>query len=128
MKSFAPPILFTTIMASMLIVLTLPVSSARANSSLSSSAELYNLYCVTCHGRDGRAQTRKGRSTRARNLADGAWQDRATDERIFNVVSNGKGKMPAFGKKLSDAETDSLVQYVRSLRAKGKSKELRAER
>ncbi len=116
MKSFAPAILFTTIMASVLIVLTLPVSSARANSSLSGSVELYNLYCVTCHGRDGRAQTRKGRSTRARNLADGAWQDRATDERIFNVVSNGKGKMPAFGKKLSEGETDSLVQYVRSLK------------
>jgi mono/diheme cytochrome c family protein len=29
---------------------------------------------------------------------------------------NGKGKMPAFGKKLSDQEIDLLVTYVRALK------------
>ena len=51
-----------------------------------------------------------------RNLSDAAWQDSASDERIFNVINNGKGKMPAFGKKLSEAQVDELLKYVRSLK------------
>jgi mono/diheme cytochrome c family protein len=39
-----------------------------------------------------------------------------SDERIFNVISNGKGKMPSFSKNMSEAEIDSLVQFVRGLR------------
>ena len=52
----------------------------------------------------------------SRNLADAEWQDRVTDERIFNSINNGKGKMPAFGKKLSEADVNSLVNYVRTLK------------
>jgi len=29
---------------------------------------------------------------------------------------NGKGKMPAYGKKFSEPEIDSLVAYVRGLK------------
>jgi mono/diheme cytochrome c family protein len=52
----------------------------------------------------------------ARDLADAGWQNRTTDERIFNSIMNGKGKMPAYGKKLSEADIDALVSYVRALR------------
>jgi len=39
-----------------------------------------------------------------------------SDERIFNAIMNGKGKMPAYGKKLSQQEIDTLVTFVRGLR------------
>jgi mono/diheme cytochrome c family protein len=52
----------------------------------------------------------------ARNLADAEWQSRVSDERIFNSIMNGKGKMPAYGKKVSEQEIDSLVSYVRALK------------
>jgi mono/diheme cytochrome c family protein len=29
---------------------------------------------------------------------------------------NGKGKMPAYGKKISEPEIDTLVSYVRGLK------------
>jgi mono/diheme cytochrome c family protein len=45
-----------------------------------------------------------------------AWQSGVTDERLFNSISNGKGKMPAFGKKFSESEINSLVKYVRTLK------------
>src|SRR5262245_7429669 len=116
MKTFGLAIVLAAILVSTLLVVVRPFTIARACTTYASGAELYNLHCVSCHGRDGQAKTRKGRSFRARNLADSGWQDRVSDERIFNVVSNGKGRMPAFGKKFSEAETDSLVQYVRSLK------------
>jgi mono/diheme cytochrome c family protein len=81
-----------------------------------SAAELYSKNCATCHGRDGRAKTFKAKLNHARNLSDPEWQERVSDERIFNSIMNGKGKMPAYGKKLSEQEIDLLVTYVRGLK------------
>jgi len=87
-----------------------------ANERESSAAQLFSQNCAKCHGKDGRAKGLKAKVAGVRNLADAEWQDRVTDERIFNSINNGKGKMPAFGKKLSEADVNSLVNYVRSLK------------
>jgi cytochrome c5 len=81
-----------------------------------SSTQLYGRYCASCHGRDGAGKTSRGKLNHARNLIDAEWQDRVSDERIFNSIVNGKGKMPSYGKKLSEKEIDALVAYVRRLR------------
>ena len=60
--------------------------------------------------------TRRGRLTHARNMTDASWQDDVSDERLFNSISNGRGKMPAFRKKISENDIDALVAYVRRLR------------
>lgn len=86
------------------------------NNSARSAAELYAKHCVSCHGSDGRAKTFKGKLKHARNLTDSEWQGKVSDERIFNSIMNGKGNMPAYGKKLSEQEIDSLVAYVRGLK------------
>ena len=52
----------------------------------------------------------------ARDLTDPKWQAIITDEHIFTSISKGKGKMPAWGKKLSEAEINALVAYVRTLK------------
>lgn len=87
-----------------------------AHESAASASELFSQNCAKCHGKDGRAKGFKAKVVGARNLTDGQWQDRVTDERLFNSINNGKGKMPAHGKKLSEAEINSLVQYVRGLK------------
>ena len=87
-----------------------------SNASVRSAAEVYSKHCASCHGRDGRSKTLKGKSKHARDLTDSEWQGRVSDERIFNSIMNGKGKMPAYGKKLSEQEIDPLVAYVRALR------------
>jgi len=39
-----------------------------------------------------------------------------SDERIKAIITNGvKGEMPAFGKKLQDADKDALIGFLRSL-------------
>ena len=81
-----------------------------------SATQLYSKNCASCHGRDGRSKTFKAKLNHARNISDPEWQERVSDERIFNSIMNGKGKMPAYGKKLSEQEIDALVTHVRSLR------------
>jgi mono/diheme cytochrome c family protein len=92
------------------------VSSTATHEVAAGAAELFSRNCAKCHGKDGRASGFKARVAGTRNLTDAQWQDRVSDERIFNSINNGKGRMPGFGKKLSDADVDSLVQYVRSLK------------
>lgn len=77
------------------------------------AAAIYAKSCATCHGKDGRAKTFKAKFNRARNLTDATWQADVSDERLQNSISNGRGKMPAFGKKLSEEEINGLVAYVR---------------
>jgi mono/diheme cytochrome c family protein len=86
------------------------------NVSTRSAAELYTKNCASCHGKDGRAKTFKAKLNHARNLTDAEWQGRVSDERLFNSIMNGKGKMPAYAKKFSQQEIDALVTYVRGLR------------
>lgn len=81
-----------------------------------SAAQLYSKFCASCHGKDGRAKTFKAKFNYARNLTDPDWQTSVSDERIFNSINNGRGKMPSFTKKMTEAEIDSLVTYVRGLK------------
>jgi len=108
----------TSVLAFGLIAMVRPLTlnATAALESTAGAAELFSRHCAKCHGRDGRAKGLKAKATGTRNLTDPEWQERVSDERIFNSINNGKGRMPAFGKKLSEAEVDSLVQYVRGLK------------
>jgi cbb3-type cytochrome c oxidase subunit III len=81
-----------------------------------SSNSLFAKNCATCHGKDGKAKTFKAKFNHARDLTDPKWQASVTDERLFNSITNGRGHMPAWGKKLSEPEINSLVAYVRQLK------------
>ena len=76
----------------------------------------FDAQCAKCHGKDGRAHTMRGRLSHARDLTNAGWQNEVSDERLFNSISNGKGKMPDFKKKLSEDQIDALVRYVRQLK------------
>ena len=99
----------------------LSVLAIRANNSpVRSAPQLYRRYCISCHGSDGRAKTSKGKYAHARDLTDARWHEEASDERIFNSIMNGRsvrGNMPAFSNKLKQKEAESLVDFVRQMRA-----------
>ena len=93
-------------------------ATARENTASASAVDAKQLFdskCAKCHGKDGRAKSMRGKLTHARDLTSGEWQNGVTDERLFNSISNGKGKMPSFKKDLSEDQIDVLVAYVRRL-------------
>ena len=84
------------------------------------ASQNYRRYCVSCHGSDGKAKTSKGKFSHARDLTDAQWQTEVSDERIFNSIMNGRnvrGNMPAFSDKLNEKDVNSLVSFVRALKA-----------
>ena len=86
------------------------------NPPAQTAAPLYTKHCASCHGKDGRSKTIKGRLKHARDLTDREWHDNVSDERIFNAINNGKGKMPGYAKKLTEQQIESLAIYVRALK------------
>ena len=83
------------------------------------AAQNYARYCVSCHGRDGKSQTWKGKFSHARDLTNAEWQDDVTDERLYNSIMNGRsvrGNMPGFKNKLNDKDAEALVGFVRKFR------------
>jgi mono/diheme cytochrome c family protein len=81
-------------------------------------SENWQTYCSVCHGDDGKGQTEEGRKKKARNLTNAKWQDTIDDARIVKSITKGHDEMPAFSKKLTEAEIKALAAEVRSLAKK----------
>lgn len=100
-----------------LFVFAVPLAHAAA----ASARENFQKHCVDCHGGDGRAQTRLGRKSGAKDLTDRQRMAKLTDEEVFRTIKfgrkNNKGeeKMDAFKDGLSDQEITELVAFVRTL-------------
>ncbi len=77
--------------------------------------------CAQCHGPDGTANTKMGKTLSAKDLTDPKVQAEFTDAKATQsikegVKQNGKTTMKAFGGKLTDDEIKALVAYVRTLK------------
>jgi len=71
-------------------------------------AELYSSACAHCHGSDlaGGVGPALGSGSNAATLSD---------QQIVDVVRIGPGAMTSFGDRFSQAQLDSLVDYLRTL-------------
>lgn len=79
-----------------------------------SGEQLYNQYCARCHGMDG---VPTPAAPTASSLADPAVVERLTDEAMKGIIRGGRGQMPGFGDRFTDATLQVFVAYVRSLPA-----------
>jgi len=74
---------------------------------------VYLQNCATCHGRDGKANTPKGREVGADDLTSSSVRSMSA-ARMASIIKNGKGDMPSF-RKLTAAQISAVVKYVKSL-------------
>jgi len=79
-----------------------------------SGADTYKAKCAMCHGADGLAATAMGKSMKILSFKDAA-QIKATDAQLIASTTDGKGKMPAYKGKLTDAQIKDVVAFIRTL-------------
>jgi len=78
-------------------------------------ADLYKAQkCAMCHGADGLAATPVAKSMKVLSFKDPA-MIKASDAQFIASTTNGKGKMPAYKGKLTDAQIKDVVSYIRTL-------------
>jgi mono/diheme cytochrome c family protein len=82
-----------------------------------SAADNYKAKCQMCHAADGSGNTPAGKSMKVQPFTLPATMQMSDDE-LFAIIKNGKGKMPAYSGKLTDAQIKDLVEYVRTLQKK----------
>jgi cytochrome c6 len=76
--------------------------------------KIYKTNCVLCHAADGSGNSSSGKALGAKDLRSDVAQ-KETDTELAEVITQGKGKMPAFGKKLKAEDISKLVAYIRAL-------------
>jgi cytochrome c6 len=92
------------------ITLTL-AGSVRAQND---AEKIFETNCVLCHAPDGSGSSPSGKALKAQDLRSELIQKK-TDDELVAAITNGKGKMPAFGKKLKPDQITQLVAYIRAL-------------
>ncbi len=97
-----------------LVVLALALATPTI-AMASPGQDVYKAKCAMCHGADGSASTGMGKSMGLKPLGSADVQN-MSDADMTALITNGKGKMPAFKGKLTDAQISDVVKYVKTLK------------
>jgi mono/diheme cytochrome c family protein/rhodanese-related sulfurtransferase len=93
---------------------SIDVASVAVHGDAEAGAPLFAAECAGCHGASGEGAT-------ALSLNSPIFQDSASDGQIRYAIAHGREgtPMPAFAPRLSPAQLDDLVAFVRTLRREG---------
>lgn len=79
-----------------------------------SGEAVYKAKCAMCHGADGTGNTPVGKSMKLRSLKSPE-DVKETDAGLFKQTKQGVGRMQGYAGKLTDAQIQDVVAYIRTL-------------
>ncbi len=85
------------------------------------AAENWDNLCASCHGADGKAQTKTGKKLKLRDYTEAKVQAELKDDAMAKAITDGvkidgKEKMKAYKEEISGSEIQELVAYVRKFK------------
>jgi len=86
-------------------------AASRLSSETVAAAESYKNSCAGCHAFDGTG-------TPIGKVPDLRSPQVQPDSALFQVIREGKGNMPSFGRSLDSAQIEGLVHFIRQLNEK----------
>ncbi len=100
-----------TLAAGVLCFLALAIAAQAENDP----AKFFKANCTLCHSADGSGSSPTGKTMHAKDLRSDEVQ-KESDATLGEIITKGKGKMPAFGAKLSADDVTKMVAYLRTLK------------
>ena len=114
-------------------LLRLAVIAALSMSTFASAADdtaaLWKSKCKSCHGMEGKADTKEGQKLKIEDMSTDKWQTEWTDTKMKDVITNGAKdkdgkptKMKPFGpsaekdKQLTDDQIAALKKHIRTFK------------
>ena len=86
--------------------------------SMALGEQVVQTNCVLCHGQSGKGDGPGGAALnpKPRDWTDHAYMGTRTDDQLYDVIYNGKGAMPAWGKQgtLNETQIRSAILKVRT--------------
>ncbi len=108
---------YLSLRISLLTLLACGIMAFCSSSAMAQDAgATYKAKCAMCHGADGKGSA-IGVKMGARDFTSADVQ-KETDAQLTEIITKGKGKMPAYEGKLKDTEIKDLVAYIRGLAKK----------
>lgn len=103
------------------IVASILLAAATGTAFAADAAENWDNECASCHGADGKGQTKVGKKLKLKDYTDASVQAAMTDDEMTKaihdgVIENGKEKMKPFKDTFSEAEIKALVEYIRKFK------------
>jgi len=115
MKGSITKLIVATMAIPLLAVAILTSTTRRVYSAPLDAAADFKAKCAACHGADGKGATATGKALKLRDLGSAEVQAQSDDE-LLNIISKGKGKMPAYEKGLGADSCRALVAHIRTLK------------
>ena len=98
-----------------IVVLVLTLAVPTIAMAQNSGSDTFKAKCAMCHGADGSASTGMGKTMGLKPLSSPEVQ-KMSDADLTAFISAGKGKMPAFKGKLTDAQISDVAKFVKTLK------------
>jgi cytochrome c6 len=97
--------------------------AAAASLTAATAAENWENHCASCHGEDGKAQTKQGKKLKIRDYTAAAVQAELKDDEMLKAIlegyfENGKERMKGFKDEFENPEKEGkdLVDFIRKLK------------
>ncbi len=116
-------LLLLAVMVIPILMVHFSIQAQTPTAAAGGGKELYQKHCASCHGADAKGVEKMAKMlktnirdlTKLTNIPD-------TTKTWPKIIAEGKAKMPAFNKKLKEAEISSVIAYIHTLApAPGKS-------
>jgi cytochrome c553 len=107
-----------------LALIGLSLSTAVTLGYAAAADENWENSCASCHGADGKAQTKQGKKLKIRDYSDAAVQAELKDDEMLRAIldgvkdkDSGKERMKGFKDEISEQEARDLVAFIRKFKA-----------
>ena len=102
------------ITAATALTIFLPNRSDAIGSVRNNGSDIFRTRCSVCHGVDGNGHTELGKKLKTPDLRSDEVQKRSDDE-LLEIITDGKGEMPGFEKKLTPDGIQQVILHLRKL-------------
>ena len=106
----------------LVVAVALPTTLSLASETSAETLALYKKKCASCHGTDGKGDTKMGKKLGSKDYTDSEVQKKVTDADMARAIKkglkvDGKIKMKGF-EDLTDKEITGLVVLMREFAKK----------
>ena len=95
-----------------------PAEEAGDTGGATGIAAVWNKNCASCHGKDGKGQTKAGKTKKVEDLTNPAVRAKFDRDRMIKATKEGikdeagKERMKPYADKLSEQEITALIDYI----------------
>ena len=112
MSRLTRPVVARAIAVFAAIALVAPIAGVSAQDQ---GQKVFESKCASCHGKDGKADTKIGKTMKVPDLTKTPWKAGTSQAEVEKLIREGVEKMPKYQGKLEPADITAVAKYSRKL-------------